>query len=104
MLRDAAASGFDVLVFWSLEGLTSEGTLATLRYLETLEGCGVCWRSYTEPWIDTTGPLHEVTVSLLASLAQQEHIRKSERIRAALAPVKHDGTRSGRSIARPPAF
>jgi hypothetical protein len=37
MLRDAAARRFDVLFFWSLDRLTREGTLATLKYLELLE-------------------------------------------------------------------
>ena len=31
MLRDAAARKFDVLFFWSLDRLTREGTLATLK-------------------------------------------------------------------------
>jgi DNA invertase Pin-like site-specific DNA recombinase len=45
MLRDAAARRFDVLFFWSLDRLTREGTLATLKYLELLESYGVRWRS-----------------------------------------------------------
>jgi DNA invertase Pin-like site-specific DNA recombinase len=55
MLRDAAARKFDVLYFWSLDRLTREGTLATLKYLELLENYGVRWRSLTEPWIDSAG-------------------------------------------------
>jgi predicted site-specific integrase-resolvase len=34
MLQDAAARKFDVLLFLSLDRLTREGTLATLKYLE----------------------------------------------------------------------
>ena len=34
MLRDAAARKFDILLFWSLDRLTREGTLAALQYLE----------------------------------------------------------------------
>jgi Resolvase, N terminal domain len=34
MLRDAFARRFDILFFWSLDRLTREGTLATLKYLE----------------------------------------------------------------------
>ena len=41
MLRDAAARRFDILFFWSLDRLTREGTLATLKYLELLETYGV---------------------------------------------------------------
>ena len=101
MLRDAAARRFDVLFFWSLDRLTREGTLATLKYLELLESYGVRWRSLTEPWIDSAGPFRDVIISLLASLAKQERVRISERVRAGLTRARQHGTRSGRSIGRP---
>jgi DNA invertase Pin-like site-specific DNA recombinase len=101
MLRDAAARRFDILFFWSLDRLTREGTLATLKYLELLESYGVRWRSLTEPWIDSAGPFRDVIISLLASLAKQERVRISERVRAGLTRAKQYGTRSGRSIGRP---
>lgn len=104
MLRDAAARRFDVLYFWSLDRLTREGTLATLKYLELLETYGVRWRSLTEPWIDSAGPFRDVIISLLASLAKQERVRISERVRAGLSRAKEYGTRSGRSIGRPRAI
>ena len=101
MLRDAAARRFDILFFWSLDRLTREGTLATLKYLELLESYGVRWRSLTEPWIDSAGPFRDVIISLLASLAKQERVRISERVRAGLTRARQYGTRSGRSIGRP---
>jgi DNA invertase Pin-like site-specific DNA recombinase len=104
MLRDAAARRFDILFFWSLDRLTREGTLATLKYLELLETYGVRWRSYTEPWIDSAGPFRDVIISLLASLAKQERVRISERVRAGLTRAKQYGTLSGRSIGRPRAL
>lgn len=103
MLRDAASVKFDVLVFWALDRLTREGTLATLKYLELLESYGVRWRSFSEPWIDSAGPFRDVVVSLLASLAKQERIRISERVRVGLQRAKLLGTRSGRPIGRPKA-
>jgi DNA invertase Pin-like site-specific DNA recombinase len=103
MLRDATTRKFDVLVFWSLDRLTREGTLATLKYLELLERYGIRWRSLTEPWIDSAGPSRDVIISLLASLAKQERIRTSERVRAGLARARQQGTRSGRPIGRPRA-
>ena len=104
MLRDAAARRFDVLFFWSLDRLTREGTLATLKYLEQLETYGVRWRSLTEPWIDSAGPFRDVIISLLASLAKQERVRISERVRAGLTRARQYGTRSGKSIGRPRAL
>lgn len=101
MLRDAATRKFDLLLFWSLDRLTREGTLATLKYLELLEGYGIRWRSLTEPWIDSAGPFRDVIISLLASLAKQERIRISERVRAGMVRARQYGTRSGRPIGRP---
>ena len=74
MMYDASIRKWDLLVFWSLDRFTREGTLATLKYLEQLEGYGIRWRSLTEPWIDSAGPFPDV-ISLLASLAKQERVR-----------------------------
>jgi DNA invertase Pin-like site-specific DNA recombinase len=100
MLQDAAARRFDVLLFWSLDRLTRKGALATLKYLELIESYGVHWRSLTEPWSDSAGPFRDVIISLLASLAKQERVRISERVRAGLTRAKQYGTRSGRAIGR----
>src|SRR5579864_3938330 len=101
---NAGTRRFDILLFWSLDRLTREGTLATLKYLELLESYGVRWRSLTEPWIDSAGPFRDVIISLLASLAKQERVRISERVRAGLKRARQYGTRSGRSIGRPRAL
>ena len=101
MFRDGAARKFDVIVFWSLDRFTREGTLATLKYLELLEHHGIRWRSVTETWIDSAGPFRDVLVSLLASLAKQEQVRISERVRAGLLRAMAQGTKSGRPVGRP---
>jgi len=101
MLQDAAQRSFDLLLFWALDRLTREGTLATLKYLEVLESYHVRWRSLTEPWIDSAGPFRDVIISLLASLAKQERTRIRERVKAGLDRARLKGTRSGRPIGRP---
>jgi DNA invertase Pin-like site-specific DNA recombinase len=101
MLRAASQRRFDILVFWALDRLTREGTLATLQYLQTLERYGVHWRSLTETWIDSAGPFRDAIIGFLASLAKQERIRISERTRAGLDRAREKGTRSGRPIGRP---
>ena len=104
MLLDAAQRRFDLLLFWALDRFTREGTLATLQYLELLEGYGVRWRSFTEPWLDSAGPFRDVVISLIASIARQERIRLGERVKAGLERAKLEGTRSGRPIGRPRAI
>ncbi len=101
MLRDAAQGEFRLLLFWALDRLSREGTLATLKYLDLLEQYGVRWKSLTEPWIDSAGPFRDVVISLLASLAKQEKLRISERVRAGLDRAKLGGTKTGRPIGRP---
>ena len=51
--------------------------------------------------IDSAGPFRDVIISLLASLAKQERVRISERVRAGMARARQFGTRSGRPIGRP---
>jgi len=77
-----------------------------LKYLELLEGYGVRWRSFTEPWIDSAGPFRDVIISLLASLAKQERLRMSERIKAGMARSKAQGKPIGppRKIISPAAL
>jgi DNA invertase Pin-like site-specific DNA recombinase len=90
MLQDASTRRWDMLIFWSLDRFTREGTLATLKYLELLESYGVRWRSFTEPWIDSAGPFRDVIISLLASLAKQERIRIRERVAAGLERYRQE--------------
>ncbi|HTV59422.1 MAG TPA: recombinase family protein [Verrucomicrobiae bacterium] len=96
MLRDASRRKFDLLLFWSLDRLSREGVLPTLRYLETLTGYGVQWRSFTEQFFDSCGPFRDAVVSILATLAKQERIRISERTKAGLAVARAKGKILGR--------
>jgi putative DNA-invertase from lambdoid prophage Rac len=87
---------FDVLLFWSLDRLSREGTRATINYLTRLEENGVDWHSYTEQYLSSLGAFKDVVISLLATLGKQEKIRISERTRAGLARTRSQGTRLGR--------
>ncbi len=55
MLLHASQRKFDVLLFWALDRLTREGTLATLQYLERLTSYQVGYKSFTEPYLDSCG-------------------------------------------------
>jgi DNA invertase Pin-like site-specific DNA recombinase len=67
-----------------LDRLTREGTRATLNYLQRLESKGVGYVSYQEQWLDSTGPVKDVMISMFATLAKQERARISERTIAGL--------------------
>jgi len=79
---------FDVLLFWSLDRLSREGSRKTIEYLSRLEQFGVDWHSYTESYLSSLGPFSDAIISLLATLAKQERIRIGERTRAGMERIK----------------
>ena len=85
MILHASQRKFDVLLFWALDRLTREGTLATLQYLECLTSYQVGYKSFTEPYLDSCGTFKDVVISLLATMAKQERLRMGERVRAGIA-------------------
>ena len=93
MLLHASERRFDVLLFWALDRLTREGTLATLQYLERLTSYQVGYKSFTEPYLDSCGTFKDVVISLLATMAKQERLRMGERVRAGIAQARRAGKR-----------
>ena len=100
MLLHASQRRFSVLLFWALDRLTREGTLATLQYLERLTSYQVGYKSFTEPYLDSCGTFKDVVISLLATMAKQERIRMGERVRAGLQRARGQGKRLGRPALR----
>src|SRR5271157_5754036 len=84
MFQDASKRKFDVLLFWSLDRLSREGVLETLQHLNRLTSYGVAWRSFTEQYLDSTGAFKDAVISILAVVAKQERVRRSERTKAGL--------------------
>ena len=76
----ASRREFDILLFWSLDRLSREGTVQTLNYLERLTGYGVDYRSFTEQYLDSTGIFKEAVIGILAAVAKQERVRLSARL------------------------
>lgn len=88
---------FDILLFWSLDRLSREGSRATIQHLTQLESYGVDWHSYTEQYLSSLGVFSDCIIALLSALAKQEKIRISERTKAGLERTRRvNGTRLGR--------
>src|SRR5260370_42468330 len=85
MFGAASRREFDVLLFWSLDRLSREGTVETLNHLQRLTSYGVHWRSFTEQYLDSTGIFREAVIGILAAVAKQERVRISQRVQAAPA-------------------
>jgi DNA invertase Pin-like site-specific DNA recombinase len=91
----AKAGDFDLLLFWSLDRLSREGTEVTLRHLRTLREAGVQYKSHEEAYLDSTNPLNDVFVSFKAVMAVEEKKRISQRTKAGLQQAKARGIRLG---------
>lgn len=100
MFEDASKRKFDLLLFWAIDRLSREGVLATLTYLNRLTAYGVEWRSYTEQFFDSCGPFKDAVIGIMATLAKQERVKRSERTKAALARLKASGRKLGRPRVR----
>lgn len=96
LFLDAAMRRIDVVLFWSLDRLTREGALATLQHLNRLASYGVAFRSFTEPYLDSCGIFKDAIIAILGTMAKQEQVRISERVRAGLARARQLGRRLGR--------
>jgi DNA invertase Pin-like site-specific DNA recombinase len=96
MFAEASRREFDCLLFWSLDRLSREGTLATLNHLQRLTDYGVNYRSFTEQYLDSTGIFKEAVIGILAAVAKQERVRLSERTIAGLQRAKAQGRIGGR--------
>jgi DNA invertase Pin-like site-specific DNA recombinase len=96
MFEDASRRNFDILLFWSLDRLSREGVLETLQHLNRLTSYGIGWRSYTEMYLDSTGIFRDAVIGILAAVAKQERVRRSERTHAGLEKARSKGAVLGR--------
>jgi len=96
MFRDASQRKFDVLLFWALDRLSREGVLETLQHLNRLTSYGVGYRSFTEQYFDSCGIFKDAVIAIVATVAKQERVRISERVKAGLETARAKGKRLGR--------
>src|SRR5215467_735679 len=85
LFQDASRRQFDLVLFWSLDRFSREGALATLKHLELLAGYNIGFRSYREQYLDSCGIFKDAVLSIIATVAKQERILKSDRTKAGLA-------------------
>lgn len=101
MFADAAGRRFDVILIWALDRFSREGIRKTLSYLERLDACGVAFKSYTEPFLDTDNELlAHIVLAVTSYYAQLEAVRISERTKAGLERARAQG----KIIGRPDGF
>ncbi len=92
MFADATRRRFDVLLFWALDRFSREGIRKTIAYLQRLDDCGVAFKSYTEPFLDTDNELTaHIVLGVSSYYAQQEALRISGRTKAGLERARKNG-------------
>lgn len=91
MFADARTRKFDLVFFWSLDRFSREGVTETLNHLQRLTSYGVGWRSFTEEYLDSTGLFKDAVIAILAVIAKQERVRRSERAKAAIERLRKQG-------------
>lgn len=101
LFADAHQKKFDLVLVWALDRFSREGVRPTINYLCQLESYGIRFTSYTEQYLDTAGLFREAIISILATLAKQEKIRISERVKAGLAIARAKGVKLGRRSVAP---
>ncbi len=101
MFADAARRRFDVVLFWALDRFSREGIRKTIAYLQRLDDCGVAFKSYTEPFLDTDNELiAHIVLGVSSYYAQQEALRISDRTKAGLERAR----KNGKVLGRPDGF
>jgi putative DNA-invertase from lambdoid prophage Rac len=96
MLADAHAGRFKVVITWAMDRLSRRGIAEVAGIVAKLDAAGVALVSVREPWADTTGPVRDLLVSVMAWVAQQERARLLERLAAARARLEKQGRSWGR--------
>jgi DNA invertase Pin-like site-specific DNA recombinase len=96
MLEAASKRDFDVLLFWSLDRFSREGIVPVLTNLKRLSDYGVKYRSFQEPYIDTTNEWGDLIAAFAAKLAELERKRIRARVMAGLEKARSDGKTLGR--------
>jgi DNA invertase Pin-like site-specific DNA recombinase len=97
LLDAAGRRKLDAILVWKLDrAFRSVAHMA--QTTEQLRRWGVGLRSYSEPWLDTSGtsPVGDLMLNILASFAQFERALIAERVRAGMARAKKQGRHVGR--------
>jgi len=97
LLDQTAKRRVDVILVWKLDrAFRSVAHMA--QTVEQLRRWGVGLRSYSEPWLDTSGesPVGDLMLNILASFAQFERALIAERVKAGMDRARRQGKHVGR--------
>lgn len=96
LIDDARRGKFNIVLVWSLDRLSREGSAAILNLVDTLKAYGVKVVSLQEPWTEAPGAIGEILYAITGWIAKMESERRSERTKAGLQRAVSQGKRLGR--------
>jgi DNA invertase Pin-like site-specific DNA recombinase len=105
LLDDAAKRRVDIILCWKMDRCF-RSIRDAIETVNRLKDWGVGLRSYSEPWMDTSGQnaTGKLMFTILAGFAEFERDLTAERVRTALDRVREYGSKSGNPIGRPRAL
>jgi len=96
-LKQAAAHReFNILLVWSLDRLSREGSAAILNLVNTFKAYDVKVISYQESWTEAPGEIGEILYAIAGWVARMESQRRSERTKAGLERARREGKPIGK--------
>lgn len=95
LLEAAAKRRIDLVLVWKLDR-AFRSVLDAATTLERLRAWNVGFRSFQEPWLDTTQPFGEALYYITAAYAQLERAMIAERVKAGMERARREGRRIGR--------
>jgi DNA invertase Pin-like site-specific DNA recombinase len=96
LMDTASRREFDVVLVWSLDRFSREGIGKTCDHLRKLAGYRVAFRSFSEPFLDTTSDFAELVTAIFAFFASFERRRIAERTLAGMERARRQGKLIGR--------
>lgn len=100
LMKAADAREFDVVLIWALDRL-QRSQVGAMMTVHQLDKAGVMIVSARDSWLDTTGPVRQLLVSIFGWVAEQEHARIVERTKLGLAAARARGSKLGRPAVAP---
>ena len=98
LIQDAKRGRFNIVLTWSLDRISRQGSLAILSLVHKLSTYGVRVVSLQESWTEAPGELAEILYAIAGWVAQMESQRRSERTKAGLVRVRASGVKLGRPL------
>lgn len=94
LLDDASKRKIDLVLVWKLDR-AFRSVLDSATTFENFKSWGVAFRSYQEPWLDTSSAFGEVLFYITSAYAQLERAMIQERVRAGMERAKREGKKIG---------